>query len=109
MASFEARTVAEPGRVTVILSGDCDLTARDRLTAVLLDAVDRAGTVFVDVAAVGFLDSTGVHALVVAHHAARGRAGRLHVVNATGPVATVLRLTGLDALLRAPATERRHV
>ena len=108
MASFEARTAAEPGRATVFLAGDCDLTARDRLTAALLDAVSRARAVFVDVSAVGFLDSTGVHALVTAHHAARGRGGRLYVSNATGPVAAVLELTGLYTLLKAPTEERRH-
>jgi anti-sigma B factor antagonist len=108
MASFEARVAAGQGRVTVILFGDCDLNARDQLTEVLLDAVGRAKAVFVDVSRVGFFDSTGVHALVTAHHAAQGRDGRLYVVNAGGPVAAVLELTGLDALLQAPAEERRH-
>ncbi|RZU48707.1 anti-anti-sigma factor [Krasilnikovia cinnamomea] len=108
MASFEARTAAGEGRVTVVLSGDCDLTARDQLTHVLLDAVSREKAVFVDVAEVSFFDSTGVHALVTAHHAARGRNGRLFVVNAGGAVAAVLELTGLDALLRAPAEGHRH-
>ncbi|GAA2898431.1 hypothetical protein Acy02nite_84390 [Actinoplanes cyaneus] len=108
MTSFEARTAVEPGRATVFLSGDCDLPARDRMTAALLDAVSRSGAVFVDVAAVGFLDSTGVHALVTAYHAAQGRGGKLYVRNATGPVAAVLELTGLDTLLKAPAEERRH-
>jgi anti-sigma B factor antagonist len=108
MASFESRTAAGQGRVTVLLFGDCDLNARDQLTAVLLDAVSRAKAVFVDVSRVAFFDSTGVHALVTAHHAARRRDGRLYVVNAGGPVAAVLELTGLDALLQAPAGERRH-
>lgn len=108
MASFEARTAAEPGRVTVFLSGDCDLSARDQLTMTLLDAVSRSAAVFVDMAGVEFLDSTGVHALVTAHHAAQGRGGRLYVHGAGGPVATVLELTGLDTLLKAPAEERRH-
>ncbi|GIF05707.1 STAS domain-containing protein [Actinoplanes siamensis] len=108
MASFEARTAAEPGRVTVFLAGDCDLTARDRLTAVLLDAVSRSKAVFVDLAEVGFLDSTGVHALVTAHHAARGQGGRIYVTKAAGAAAAVLELTGLDTLLKAPAEERRH-
>jgi anti-sigma B factor antagonist len=103
MASFEAVAATEPGRVTVSLSGDCDLSARDRLTTALLEAVERAATVFVDVAHVGFLDSTGVHALVTAHHAAQARGGRLYVTGAVGSVAAVLELTGLDALLRAPA------
>ena len=108
MASFEARTAVGPGRVTVFLSGDCDLTARDQLTAALLDGVSRSGAVFVDVSAVGFLDSTGVHALVTAHHAAQGRGGRLYLQGATGTVAAVLELTGLDTLLQAPAEEHRH-
>ncbi|BFU44003.1 STAS domain-containing protein [Krasilnikovia sp. MM14-A1004] len=108
MASFEAVTAVGEGRVTVVLRGDCDLNARDQLTAVLLDAVSREKSVFVDVAGVGFFDSTGVHALVTAHHAARGRNGRLFVVNAGGVVAAVLELTGLDALLQAPAEERGH-
>jgi anti-anti-sigma factor len=108
MASFEARVAAGPGRFTVILAGDCDLTVRDQLTAVLLDAVSQAKSVFVDVSAVGFFDSSGLHALVTAHRAALRRDGRLYVVNAGGLVAAVLELTGLDALLRAPAEERRH-
>jgi anti-sigma B factor antagonist len=108
MASFDARVVGGPGRITVILAGDCDLTVRDQLTTVLLDAVNQARSVFVDVAGVGFFDSTGVHALVTAHHAARERNGRLYVINAGGLVAAMLELTGLDALLSAPAEERRH-
>jgi anti-anti-sigma factor len=108
MASFQARVAAGPGRVTVILAGDCDLSARDQLTAVLLDAVSQTKSVFVDVSEVGFFDSTGLHALVTAHHAAQRRDGRLYVVNAGGLVAAVLELTGLDALLQAPADEPRH-
>ncbi|MEV6350762.1 STAS domain-containing protein [Actinoplanes sp. NPDC051851] len=115
MAEFEASTFATAGRVTVTVSGECDLSVRERLTAVLLDAVNRGPRVFVDVAAVSFLDSSGVHALVTAHHAAQGRGGRLFVTNAAGAVATVLELTGLDALFQAPAEaalpgpeERRH-
>ncbi|BCJ46324.1 hypothetical protein GCM10010168_59630 [Actinoplanes ianthinogenes] len=106
MASFEARTAAQPDRITVILSGDCDLAARDRLTAILLDAVTRCGVVIVDVTDVGFLDSTGVHALVTAYHAASSRGGRIHVTGAAGPVAAVLELTGLDALLPEPSQQQ---
>ena len=75
----------------------------------LLDAVHRAKAVFVDLARLTFIDSSGVHSLVTAHHAAKHTGGRIYVVNAAGPVASVLELTGLDTLLRAPAEERRHV
>ena len=108
MANFEARTSAEPGRIIVTLSGECDLSAREHLTAVLLDALTRTKAVFVDLAGLTFLDSSGVHSLITGHHAARKDGARVYVINATGPVAAVLELTGLDALLRAPAEERRH-
>lgn len=108
MANFEARTSAEPGRITVTLAGECDLSTREHLTAILLDALEWAPAVFVDLARLTFLDSSGVHSLVTAHHAASRRDVRVYVVNATGPVALVLELTGLDVLLRAPVDGRRH-
>lgn len=109
MANFEARTFAGSDRITVSLAGECDLSTREHLTAVLLDAVHRARAVFVDLAALTFIDSSGVHSLVVAHQAAKHTGGRIYVTNAAGPVARVLELTGLDTLLGAPAEERRHV
>jgi anti-sigma B factor antagonist len=109
MANFEARTSGVSGRITVSLAGECDLSAREHLTAVLLDAVQRAKAVFVDLARLTFIDSSGVHSLVTAHHAAKHTGGRVYVINAAGPVASVLELTGLDTLLQAPAEERRHV
>ncbi|MBW6440381.1 STAS domain-containing protein [Actinoplanes hulinensis] len=109
MVNFEARTSAGDGRAVVALAGECDLATREQLTAVLLDAVNQARLVFVDMAGLTFIDSSGVHSLVTAHHAAKQTGGRVYVLNATGPVAAVLELTGLDTLLRAPAEERRHV
>ena len=103
MTRFEATTAAEDGRIRVSLAGECDLAVGAELSAALLDAVRRASVVVVDVAALDFLDSTGVHGLVTAHHAARTNGGRLYVVNSTGPVATVLDLTGVAALLSPPS------
>jgi anti-sigma B factor antagonist len=108
MTNFEARTSAGPGRITVTLTGECDLSAREHLTAILLDALSRSPAVFVDVADVTFLDSSGVHSLITAHHAAKAAGAHVYVVNAVGQVAAVLELTGVDALLRAPTEEHRH-
>ena len=102
LASFRARTSREPGRTVIRLAGECDLAARERLTGTLLAAVDGAPVVVVDLAAVEFLDSTGIHALVAAHHRARAADGRLYLVNATGAVAALLELTGVGDLLRHP-------
>ncbi|XVV09588.1 STAS domain-containing protein [Actinoplanes sp. CA-131856] len=103
MARFGARTFEEAGEARVVLSGDCDLSVRDDLLAALTAAVDRHRRVVVDLAQVGFLDSTGVHGLVTAHHAALARGGRLIVANAKGAVAAVLDITGVAGLLAEPA------
>lgn len=103
MAHFEARTTtAGSGRVIVTLTGECDLAGRDDLIATLLRAVDDAELVVVDLAGVTFMDSSGIHALVTAHRSARDADRALHVVNASGPVATVLEITGVAGLLGPP-------
>ena len=102
---FAAHTTHESSGCVVSLAGECDLRSRDELTAVLLAAVRSAPLVVVDLAAVRFFDSSGLHALVTAHHAARQRAGSLFIVNTTASVATVLEITGLMELLRRPATD----
>jgi anti-sigma B factor antagonist len=107
MARFEAITSDETGGVRVALVGECDLAVREELTAALLAAVHRAPVVVVDVAGLDFLDSSGVHGLITAHHAAKASGKKLFVVNPTGAVATVLELTGVGALLSPPSTNGR--
>jgi len=104
MPDFEAQTSHDAGTLVVTLAGDCDLRSRDAMTTTLITAVRSSRKVTVDLAAVRFLDSSGLHALVAAHHTAQERAGTLYVVNATGTVATVLKITGILELLRDPAT-----
>jgi anti-sigma B factor antagonist len=103
MARFEASTSTEPDRLVVALTGECDLSVREEFTSVLLAAVARSPMVVVDLSALSFLDSSGVHGLVMAHHAARKANGHIYVVNAGGVVAEVLDLTGVGELLRPPA------
>jgi anti-sigma B factor antagonist len=103
MAEFEAATSDGSDRVVVTLAGECDLTVADELTTVLLAAVERAPVVVVDLAALSFLDSSGIHALVTAYHASRDGGGAIYAVNAAGVVAHVLELTGVGELLAPPA------
>ncbi len=91
----------------VTLTGECDLAVRDELTTVLTAATGDAAVVTVDVGGLLFLDSSGLHSLVTAHHRARADGRRLYVVNAGGPVAAVLEVTGVGNLLRAPADDPR--
>ncbi|MFG1884047.1 STAS domain-containing protein [Micromonospora sp. NPDC049102] len=105
MAHFEARTSTTPGRIVVTLTGECDLAAQPELMTVLSAAVRAASVVVVDVGGLRFMDSTGLHGLVTAHQAARATGRRLYAVNASGPVATVLDITGIGNLLRPPADD----
>jgi anti-anti-sigma factor len=100
MKAFEARTTAEQAQALVVLSGDCDLAVRDRMTTVLLAAVDDAPVVAVDLAGVTFMDSSGLHALITAHQAAQRRGRQLYVRGATGVVGALLDLTGLARVLQ---------
>ena len=102
MARFEVRTSDEPGRVVVALLGECDLTVREELTSALLAAISRSPVVCVDLSGLTFMDSSGIHALVVGYHAVQERGRQLYVVGATGLVSTVLDVTGVTDLLRPP-------
>jgi len=104
MPTFEARTTAQPGRCVVALAGECDLAVRDELTTALLQAVESAPVVEVDLGELHFIDSTGVHALVTAYHAAQRGGTSVYVANAQGVVAHVLEVTGVAELMQAPAT-----
>lgn len=105
MAQFEARTSAEAGGVVVALIGECDLAVRDELAATLHAAVTSSPVVTVDLAGLTFLDSSGVHGLVTAHHTARELGRHLYVINPSGMVATVLDITGVSDLLRPAADD----
>ncbi|MFC8922573.1 STAS domain-containing protein [Cellulosimicrobium sp. NPDC057127] len=85
------------------------LTPHGRLTlttaAHLRDAVTElvgAGRVrlVVDLGALEFVDSSGLGALVAGLRTARAGGGDLRLANASEQVATVLRLTNLDRVLR---------
>ncbi|MEH0974013.1 STAS domain-containing protein [Micromonospora sp. CPCC 205546] len=91
----------EPGRMVLRPAGEIDMASAGEFEATLTEALRRPGVreVVVDLAAVRFLDSSGVRVLV--HGAAVGRE-RDVTLRVTGPqsgVARVLRITGVDALL----------
>jgi anti-sigma B factor antagonist len=105
MTVFDLSSSTESDRVVVALSGECDLSVRDRVTSELMAALSRSSVVVVDLASLVFMDSSGVHALVTAHHRAERDGRRLYVINAAGVVAELLNLTGVDELLQPPSTD----
>jgi anti-anti-sigma factor len=49
------------------------------------------------------MDSSGINALVMAHHSAVEQGRHVYVTNAEGIVAQLLDLTGIGELMRPPA------
>ena len=100
---FEVTTSATAaGEISVAVAGECDLSVSDQLMTALHDAVREAPVVIVDFAGLQFLDSSGVHVLVMADRAARAAGRHLYVTNAAGVVAHVLDVTGVGDRLSRP-------
>jgi anti-sigma B factor antagonist len=97
--SVSAQRLAGGGLV-VHVQGQVDLYVASDLKARLLDALDRAdGRIVVDVTESTFLDSTALSTVFSAHRRARGRGGRVVLVNTSAEIARTLSITGLDAIL----------
>ena len=84
----------EEGGSLLRLVGEVDLDVVERLPARTREAL--AGVRVADVGGLTFLDSTGMHLLVVAAVAARGRGERLRLRGTTTSTAELVRLVGLE-------------
>jgi anti-anti-sigma factor len=104
---FSVQTRPGEELLIVAVSGECDLACRQELATALQAAVSKAPVVAVDLAGVRFLDSSGLHCLVVAYQEAVAQGKVLYATGATGAVAQVLDLTGVAVLLAPPADGSR--
>jgi anti-sigma B factor antagonist len=81
----------------VVVQGELDVATSPRLRRQLDEAVDAgAREVRVDLTAVGFMDSSGLGALMAVHHRLRDRQGRVTITGAAPPVRKILEITALD-------------
>ena len=76
-------------------AGEIDAATADRLEAALLDVVSTASSISVDLAAVNFMDSSGLRAMIIAMNAAREAGVSLRIVATTPAVDRLLEITGL--------------
>ncbi|WP_195911353.1 STAS domain-containing protein [Streptomyces kaniharaensis] len=88
------------GWTVIALSGDLDDFAAHDVRR-LLDALVDGGEarVVVDLAAVGFVDSTGLNALLSAARRARDGRGAVRLAGAVPRVRDVVELSGVSAVL----------
>ena len=88
------------GLVVVAPVGDCDIDAADRLRGAFLEAVgDGSQRVVVDLADVGFMDSTGIGQLAWLASGRGGNQPDLLVANVRPLIRNALRLMGLNAMM----------
>jgi anti-sigma B factor antagonist len=89
----------EADRLVLRLRGDVDMAAADVLTAALSRAVtEPVPEVVVDLADVGFLDSTGIRVLLEGRERAQERDVMVTARNPQPVVLNVLRLTNVAEL-----------
>ena len=103
--SLHLRVDHDAGRLIVHATGDIDVDAEDHFSGFLSAAIDQASAVVVDLSAVGFMDSSGLSALVGAVHRARRQGGELTVRDPSVPVRTLLELSGVDQILDIEITD----
>lgn len=89
------------GLVYLTLAGEIDLSVADTIDAMIIRHLTTDATVgvVVDLAAVTFLDSTGISALLKGRRLADQVGALFHVIKAHGPVLRVLELAGVRAHL----------
>ena len=95
------------GTAVVRVTGELDLQTAPELESRLLQlATDGANQVVVDMAETDFIDSTGLHALIVAVKQLRVRGGDL-IVRAPSPnTARLLQLSGFDTVVQVEGAAR---
>ena len=90
---------------TLKVSGELDIaTAGEFRTEVGMLLGTGCRHLVVDFADATFIDSSGLGALVWAERRMHGAGGDLLVVNAHGPVASTLRITGVDRVVQWDGT-----
>lgn len=92
---------APVGEVRLRLSGDIDVSVGGELAEALSRAIGGGPSrVVLDMESVGFMDSTGLSAMVRAHNSLHAHGGRLLVRNPSPVVARLLGIVGLDEMFR---------
>lgn len=96
-ARIEIATEEHDGARVYRVGGDIDLATAPDLEATLSTA--DAEVVVLDLADVGFIDSTGLRSIVAAHESAEADGAELRII-AGSKVNRLLQITGLESRLR---------
>jgi anti-sigma B factor antagonist len=94
--AFTIEVKADTGRVLVCPVGELDLATSSGLESTIVDLLERGNQrVVVDLRGLTFLDSTGIRALITAHHRARDLGAHMPLILGGATTRRVLEITGL--------------
>lgn len=97
------------GAVRLLISGEIDMATAEQIPAATEEVLaGRPTRIEVDLAGVGFLDSSGLRHLLTAHRIAADNGTDLRLVNVTGAPLRVLTLTGLLDILDPQDHDGQH-
>jgi anti-sigma B factor antagonist len=100
MSPLEITTEQREGQTRVALTGELDIASAPQFEEGLA-AVERdtPGVLVLDLRGVGFIDSTGLRAVIAADERARSAGRRFVIVRGTAAVERVFSVTQLDQRL----------
>lgn len=100
MSLYDVDIADGPLGPVIALSGEIDMAAVESVDERIRERMDGlAGTVVIDLRAVGFMDSSGLRLVLRLDRDMRERGGRLVVVRGGRRVARVMELSGVDRQL----------
>lgn len=112
MTAFTMRSAEDGHHRRLTLSGDLDIQHADEFVALGRALVQQPGvrSLEVDLAAVTFLDSTGIGALIEIRNSAKEHGCHLALSDPAQCVRDLLRITGLDTVfsIKNATTETGH-
>src|SRR4051794_3333804 len=95
-SELEVHTVHEGDAVTIVVAGEIDLASSTQLNRELDAALDaRPARLRIDLAAVGFMDTSGVALLLKARRRALEQGARFAVSSTSPVIGRLLEITGL--------------
>jgi anti-anti-sigma factor len=97
--SWQHQVRVEQDRAVVVLAGEIDINGVVELRGVLETTIRAGQPVYVDLEAVGFIDSTVISALIDARNTAIDAGTDFAVINPTRHVARTLHITGVLKVL----------
>ncbi len=102
-------TRIERGIIIVDVVGQIDLGSSPALRKTLLESLNGAKSVAINLSAVKYIDSSGIASLVEVLRAARNTNKRLVLFGLTGAVLQVLQLTRLTGVFEICETEAQVI